>query len=276
MLQTPPAVVEKLHLDPNTSASLWLHRFERLHFPFHRHVELEANFVTRGHATYLIGNRRVRLSRRDLIWLFPAQNHVLIEQSSDFSMWIGVWNPEFLQRACHASGSQMLLREDPQEVLHRRLSENESENLGDLCERVSFQENDLYRAGLAYLLLRFWEAFQEGEQNAIGGAVHPAVEHAARLLRDQSPPPSVPVLAREVGLSPSRLSRLFAAQTGLSLTEFRATQCLQRALHLCDETHLSLSEIAARAGFGSYAQFHRTFRAHTGQSPAQHRRIQAT
>jgi AraC-like DNA-binding protein len=273
MSQNFPAVLEELQLDPETCASLWLHRYERFHFSFHRHVELEANFVTRGHATYLIGNRRVRLARRDLLWLFPAQNHVLIEQSGDFSMWIAVWNPEFLQRTCRAPASQMLLRDDPQGILHRRLSESESENLGSLCKRISAQENDLYRAGLAYLLLRFWQAFEQGQQNAIGGAVHPAVESAARLLRDQNPPPSVPILAREVGLSPSRLSRLFVAQTGLSLTEFRATQCLQRALRLCDETHLSLSEIAARAGFGSYAQFHRTFRAHTGQSPAQHRRF---
>jgi AraC-like DNA-binding protein len=276
MSQNLPAVLEELHLDPETGASLWFHRSENLLRPFHRHVELEANFVTRGHATYLIENHRVRLARRDLLWLFPAQNHVLIEQSSDFSMWIGVWKPEFLHFICRASSSQMLLQDDPRQILHRRLSESESEEIKNLCERISAQESDLYRAGLAYLLLQFWHAFEQGQQNAIGGAVHPAVERAARLLRDQNPPPSVPVLAREVGLSPSRLSRLFAAQTGLSLTEFRATQCLQRALRLCDETDLSLSEIAMRAGFGSYAQFHRTFRTQTGQSPATHRRTQTS
>lgn len=251
---------------------LWFYRSKAPRSIFHRHVELEANFVTRGHATYLIENRRVRLARRDLLWLFPSQNHVLIEQSSDFSMWIAVWKPDFLRLLCRAPSSQMLLQNDPQQILHRRLSEGENEEISALCERIGAHEDDLYRAGLAYLVGRFWGAFGQAEQNAVGGAVHPAVERAARLLRDQNPPPSVPHLARQVGLSPSRLSRLFAAQTGRSLTDFRAAQCLHRALRLCDDASLSLSEIAARAGFGSYAQFHRTFRAGTGQSPAQHRR----
>ncbi len=271
MSKNSEGVLELLRLDESTGGRLWFHRSKAPSSVFHRHIELEANFVTRGHATYLIENRRVRLARRDLLWLFPAQNHVLIEQSGDFSMWIAVWKPEFLASTCQAPTSQMLLREDPQEILHRRLSDGENEEIETLCERIVPQDGDLYRAGLGYLLLRFWTAFEGGEQNAIGGAVHPAVERAARLLRDRNPPPAVPILAREVGLSPSRLSRLFAAQTGHSLTDFRAAQCLQRALRLCDDAGLSLSEIAARAGFGSYAQFHRIFRAQMGQSPAQYR-----
>lgn len=166
----------------------------------------------------------------------------------------------------------MLRNDASREIQHRRLSEGENQALESLCESISSENDDLLRAGLGYLLLRFWKAFEMGEQNAVGGAVHPAVERAARLLRDQNPPLAVPALARQVGLSPSRLSRLFAAQTGRSLSDFRAAQCLQRALRLCDDKGLSLSEIAVRAGFGSYSQFHRIFRATTGQSPAQYRR----
>ncbi len=251
---------ETLQLDHQLGGRLWFYRSKTPRSTFHRHIELEANFVTRGHATYLIENRRVRLARRDLLWLFPSQNHVLIEQSSDFSMWIAVWKPEYLHFLCRAPSSQMLLQDDPQQILHRCLGEAENEEIEALCERICTHEDDQYRAGLGYLLGRFWGAFGQGEENAVGGAVHPAVERAARLLRDQNPPPSVPALARQVGLSPSRLSRLFAAQTGRSLTDFRAAQCLHRALRLCDNANLSLSEIAARAGFGSYAQFPRGHR----------------
>jgi transcriptional regulator GlxA family with amidase domain len=137
------------------------------------------------------------------------------------------------------------------------------------------RDGDWHRASLAYILFGLWAAYSKGEEVVVGGAVHPAVEQAARLLRDINPPPAVPELARKVGLSPSRLSRLFAAQTGLSLTSFRAAQCLSRALRLCDDSNLPLSEIALRAGFGSYAQFHRVFREQTGQSPAQYRQQNA-
>ncbi len=187
-------------------------------------------------------------------------------------MWILVWKPNFLKMICRSSDSQMLLSQTPGEIYYRRISTTNASEIEAVCERNLTKNGDEHNAGLAYLLFLLWEAYRSGTESVIEGAVHPAVERAARLLRDQNPPPSVPVLARQVGLSASRLSRLFGAQTGLCLTDFRATQCLNRALRLCDDPALSLSEIAAQAGFGSYAQFHRIFRARMGQSPAQYRR----
>jgi AraC-like DNA-binding protein len=235
--------------------------------PFHRHAELEANLISSGHATYVVGNRRVRLARRDVLWLFPGQDHVLIEQSNDFSMWILVWKPQFLVSICQTPDSQLLLLQDPEKILHRRLSESAATEIEALCEQNCLRDGDWHRASLAYILFGLWAAYSKGEEVVVGGAVHPAVERAARLLRDLNPPPAVPALARQVGLSPSRLSRLFAAQTGLSITRFRSAQCLSRALRLCEDSELPLSEIAVRAGFGSYAQFHRIFREQMGQSP---------
>lgn len=272
MSQNSVAILEKLALDESENGRVWFHRSRNTGTPFHRHAELEVNLVASGHATYLVGNRQIRLARRGVLWLFPAQDHVLIEQSSDFSMWILVWKPEFLKVICRADDSQILLRQNPGEIFYRRIEAADSGEIETICRRNIAQKGDGHSAGLSYLLFLLWEAFRSGTQSVVGGTVHPAVERAARLLRDQNPPPSVPVLARQVGLSPSRLSRLFGAQTGLCLTDFRAAQCLNRALRLCDDPALSLSEIAARAGFGSYAQFHRIFRARTGQSPAQHRR----
>src|SRR5580698_8392016 len=49
----------------------------------HRHVELELNVVVRGTISYVLGERRFTFGRRTLLWLFPSQEHQLVDRSSD-------------------------------------------------------------------------------------------------------------------------------------------------------------------------------------------------
>ena len=70
-------------------------------------------------------------------------------------------------------------------------------------------------------------------------------------------------------MSPSHLSRIFTAQTGVSISRFRNLQRLQRFLELYGSGRRTTALAAAlEAGFGSYAQFHRVFREQTGRSPS--------
>ena len=55
----------------------------------HRHAELELDHVIRGTARYRVGSRVVSLSARDVLWVFPSQDHGVVEQTDDFEMWIG-------------------------------------------------------------------------------------------------------------------------------------------------------------------------------------------
>ena len=61
---------------------------------------MEINLVTQGTAAYLLGDRRYELRRHTLVWLFPDQEHVLLDQSPDHAMWIGVFKPGLLRHAC--------------------------------------------------------------------------------------------------------------------------------------------------------------------------------
>jgi len=270
MSQEP--VLAELGLPPHEMGRVWIHGSPRGGSPFHRHAELELNLALSGHATYLVGQERLKLSRRSLLWLHPAQNHILIQASPDFSMGIAVWKPEFLRRACQGESSQLLLQDSPPEARLRRVGEDDFALLEILSRALSEASGEPLEWGLGFLLHRAQCAFERAPQSGEAGVVHPCVERAARILRDQAPPPSLPVLARQVGLSPSRLSRLFKTQTGVSLGEFRARQCHERALRLLENRDLSLAQIAQRAGFGSYAQFHRTFCARSGDNPARVRK----
>jgi AraC-like DNA-binding protein len=268
-------VKEILDVPDELLGRVWSHHFAGQVNAMHRHEELEINFVTRGHATYLLGDRKYELRRHDLVWLFPDQDHVLLDQSSDYAMWILVFKPELVERASTHAGTQTLRELNPTGNFCRRLAEHQSTRLGALYEEVMAAGNDLdrYNAGLAYALSLSWAAHCASAQLSPFSDVHPCVELAAKLVRDEQENLDLATLSRRVGLSPSRLSRLFKAQTGVSLSEFRNRRRIERFLELYGAgRRRSLHEAALASGFGSYPQFHRVFKETMGYPPAEHRR----
>jgi len=76
--------------------------------------------------------------------------------------------------------------------------------------------------------------------------------------------------ALEVGLS--TLTRVFKVMMGVSLVEYRNRLRLDRFEVLLERGNANLLDAALQAGFGSYAQFHRVFRAHVHASPREYLR----
>jgi len=74
-------------------------------------------------------------------------------------------------------------------------------------------------------------------------------------------------IAARLDISLSRLARVFKAQLGMSLVEYRNRLRLERFSVLMDQGRTNLLGAALAAGFGSYAQFHRVFRALRKTSP---------
>jgi len=91
------------------------------------------------------------------------------------------------------------------------------------------------------------------------------VETVRRLAKE--PALSGKKIATELDISLSRLARVFKRQMGMSLVEYRNRLRLERFQTLLDNGGENLHDAALRAGFGSYAQFHRVFRALRGGSP---------
>jgi transcriptional regulator GlxA family with amidase domain len=81
-------------------------------------------------------------------------------------------------------------------------------------------------------------------------------------------------IAGKLDISLSRLARVFKAEMGMSLVEYRNRLRLDRFAVLLDRGRTNLLEAAVAAGFGSYAQFHRVFRALHHMTPREylHRR----
>ncbi len=242
----------------------------------HRHAELELNLVVRGTASYLLGDRRYELTPGTLTWLFPGQDHVLVDESADHELWWAVFRPGLVSRTAAATPVGPLVERDPVGEFSRRLDVRRAGRLEALLRELHDREtvdDALLNAGLAYLLLFAWRAFLESEDLVAGVDVHPAVETVARCLRADPEAGGLDALARTAGLSPSHLSRIFKAQTGVSITRFRNQQRLARFMALYGNGRRTTALAAALgAGFGSYAQFYRVLRAETGQAPTALRR----
>jgi AraC-like DNA-binding protein/quercetin dioxygenase-like cupin family protein len=262
------AMQEDLALGSAFEGRVVRHRAGEVQPRRHRHAELEVNLVVRGRASYLLGDRRYELTPGTLTWLFPGQEHVLVEESGDHELWWAVFRPELVARIATTEPMHPLLARTPRGQFSRRLDGHRARRIHALFTELHGRDEILLNAGLPYLLVVAWRAFLESDDVVEGLDVHPAVETVARLLRADPNAGDLAALARAAQLSPAHLSRLFKAQTGWSITRFRNHQRLQRFRVLYrDGRHTTALAAALEAGFGSYAQFHRVFRAETGQSP---------
>ena len=100
-------------------------------------------------------------------------------------------------------------------------------------------------------------------------AVQAAIDYIrADLTRDLR----LPAVAEAVFLSPTYLHAVFARRTGLTLRAYVEELRIRRAMELLSQTTLTLTEIAARCGFGSQSYFSYVFKKCRGVSPREYAR----
>jgi len=238
----------------------------------HSHAELEFNLVLRGRAAYVVDDARYDLGRGSSIWLFPAQQHLLINQSPDFEMWIAVFRRQMVEQTCTNDCARPALAKLPDDPAPRVFAPDALDvllKLVDSARAVPNADPATFNAGLAFALLDAWNRHRAASPSEPVRRVHPAVERAARLLRDDAAPTTVHELAARVNMSPAHLSRLFKSQIGTTIGGFRNQQRLERFMRLRESGDAAtLARTALDAGFGSYPQFYRVFKRLTGVGPA--------
>jgi AraC family transcriptional regulator of adaptative response / DNA-3-methyladenine glycosylase II len=100
------------------------------------------------------------------------------------------------------------------------------------------------------------------------------VQRAMRLIRQGAlDRTGVSDLAARLGVGARHLDRLFKRHVGASPLQVARTQRVQRAKLLLDGTTLSMTDIAARAGFASLRRFNAVFVEVYGRSPSHIRRL---
>lgn len=265
----------------------------------HHHVELELNLVVRGTIIYIVEGRRYTFTRGTLLWIFPAQEHQLIERSSDSQYYVAVFKPTLIQEACRGAFYAELKKEDVEDggVVSRRLGVAEFELAKrtmdtlmegsldpDLLNREAgfgihpdfsyrHEDPDALNAGLRYLLILCWRYCKAGSGGGQSMPLHPSVRKALSLLGDGELDLGLEEMAARCGVSAAYLSRVFSNQVGVPLNRYKNALRLSRfmeAYHSSEQK--TMLECVYAAGFGSYAQFYKVFAQHYGQGPRQYLR----
>jgi AraC-like DNA-binding protein len=289
-------VLENLKIGPKYDGFLFL--AESVRNPpklnSHHHVELELNLVVRGAITYVVGGNRYTFNKRTLLWMFPAQEHQLVDRSDDAQYYVAVFKPELIARSCRTAAYAGLRRKrlNFDGVLHtllepeafdlvRKIMDSLMEGSldPDVLNREAgfgvgsdfcFEHGDpeALNAGLHFLLLHCWRYQSSGGIQGQAVALHPAVRKALELLSEGESEESLGALARRCGVSEAYLSRIFGKQIGVPLSRYRNSLRLSRFWkHYRGEEQKTVTEAVYEAGFGSYAQFYKVFAQAYGRGP---------
>lgn len=238
---------------------VWFSAASSTLLPAHRHDHAELNLVMSGSVAYrLLGRESWLEARAGQLVVIPAgMGHELVRCSPDLTLWvIELRGAEPLSWAAHPH------------VLSPTAAWRRSALLAirKLWLRPADDEAVALRT-------RLWRAFLSLEVTAPKQSLplHPAVLQA-KLVCERLADGKLDVsrLASESGLSASRLAHLFAEQLGITPLQYRNFARVQYFIRSYDGDERNLLRAALRAGFGSYAQFHRIFRQVCGVPPAVH------
>lgn len=263
----------------------------------HHHVELELNLVTQGAVTYVVSGRRYTFPKGTMLWIFPAQEHLLVERTPDARYYVAVFKPDLIQRACrgelyadlHRENTQSegvlskLLKLDTYDLLTRTMDSlmedsldpdilNKEAGFGFQSEfRYEHGDPDALNAGLRYLLVSCWKVFQTGKAGSDPVDLHPAITRSLALMSEKGLTLDLQQLARRCGVSESYLSRLFKEQVGVPLSHYRNSVRLRAFMEDYRRPgKRTILESVYAAGFGSYAQFYKVFSRFYGHSPREY------
>lgn len=127
------------------------------------------------------------------------------------------------------------------------------------------------------VLRRYAVAEGPSSENWVAGSQDKFVARALKVIhQDPSAPWTLSSLARDVGISRSRLAERFQRFLGCSPIAYLAQWRLRLAADLLTTGEASVAEVADRVGYGSEAGFSRAFSRYFGLPPAQFRRTKGS
>jgi AraC-like DNA-binding protein len=249
------AVYQGFHtMKPWVRGQVWSFHPELLR-PRHFHHEPELNLLHAGEGTFGIGESVVRARAGDLLSFAPGQDHVVLDASHDLAFFsIGV-RVELLASVGGGFDDALL---PSRTHLSPRLVEDLCALAAPICERAAPD------AQILELWLRAMAARRDAA--ASGPSLHVLTCRALRSLA-LHPELDRSALAQLGRTGPTEIGRHFRRDVGLTLVRYRTRV---RLLHFIRRMDLGASELlstALDAGFGSYSQLCRTFRADVGASP---------
>lgn len=236
-------------------------------FPGEAHPMAELTYVDQGAVHSVADGQDLLLKQGDLVIYGPGQWHM---QYAD----IGV-APRFVTLSFDISGADLA------PLLNRKFTAPQSAvsvltNMLREQERMDQFSNDIILSQLNLLLLLLLReaASPKGAKLQTANAIHSeneiirqAQQYISAHIRQKL---SVPLVARQVDVSPSYLTALFHKNLQISPGEYIRRIKLQESKQMIRENNLNFTEIAAELQYSTVHHFSRQFKEKFGITPTEY------
>jgi AraC-like DNA-binding protein len=241
------AIYQPFPIPTRARGQIW-HHAPATRRPRHFHSEPELNLVTGGSATFAMGEKLLPVVRGDLLWWPPGQDHLLVDASPDFDLFVIGVTADFSMRVL--AGPPDVGCVGPIQIRLPTLALAELEAICVAPDSASDVLAIERRVG------DLWH-----EAHALRRAAAPMHVVTRRTMASlyQRPELGRSDIARLVRACPTEISRNFRNDMGMTLSAFRSRLRLLRFIEAMDAGATSLLAAALDAGFGSYSQCHRIF-----------------
>lgn len=249
---------------------------------FHRHNEVELNFVEEGAITYVSGARQATVSAGRLAVFWAAVPHRIARREEPTTFywltlplaWFLQWSlPEPLVHSV-LHGEVVISPEDGPAEYDRTLFQRWHADL----EAGSEERRKVLLLELEARLRRL--AVSVDESRSIPGCLRARldertlgnVERMTRYIAEHyAEPVRVSDVASAVGLHPNYALTLFRRALGMSVVDYVTQHRVTHAQRLLATTDTPVLEIAFASGFGSASRFYSAFKRESGSSPREYR-----
>jgi len=249
------ALYQPFPIATNARAQIWRHA-PATRRPRHFHPEPELNLVTAGTACFGMGERILPVTAGDLLWWPPGQDHVLLDASPDFDLFVIGVTADFSTRVL--GGRPDVACVGPIQIC---LPAAALAELEAMCVAPG-SASDV--AAIEHRVGDFWKQAQALRRT--GNTMHVVTRRTmVSLYQDPELPRSE--VAQLVRAYPTEVSRTFREDMGTTMCNFRSRLRLMRFIQAVDRGAPNLLAAALGAGFGSYSQCHRIFQQTFGCSP---------
>lgn len=246
------------------------------HYPVHWHEEMEILVMHRGELLVNVGGEDYALREGQVLLVNPRQLHLMRSEDRDVCYdtllfpleLISFQTEDLLERNVFQpirTGQAVVPNLVPDAVM----TEENREILGQLVD-VNIQKNAMYQLETRILLLRFFMALLAStelirpEQGSTDRMQRQLLEYIRIHFREGL---TLSDLAQQFHLSPKYISRYFKEKFQITISEYVQHLRMNHAKDLLENTDLSITEVAAQAGFSTVSFFIRQFTAMHGCPP---------
>lgn len=251
--------------------------------PLHRHEFIEIIYVMSGHAVEYVDEKEYEVQHGDMLFINYDSVHGFTA-AAEFSYYNISFLPEVVSQSLitpdnafsllsltafeemrqYQNGGVIPFRGNECAELEHILAAMRNEN----AEQLPFYDR-VMESYMNILITKMLQKTQIGMRQQDTRDIWQ--ELSTYIEQNPGAELTLSALARKCFYNPSYFSRMFKKKFDMSLTEYVNQKRVEYAIHLLQNSEISVDEISILAGFGDRSTFYSVFSKITGKTPSSYR-----